>query len=212
MITKHDWDAALDEWMFAERERLGGPPTPEEVVAYTRGELSGSDAARVRALLVYYPELTPLLGATPRAPRRWRRLGRYVPLAAGVLIALLAMLAPRRGDEPYVHEVHHELQPLRTRGARAPSAVHELPRGPERYLLSLTLLHEEDFAAYRLDLVDERGRVVWTTSAAPPEDGTIALSLPRSRIAGGTFRIDVSGIDARQRARLLESFRIRIAS
>lgn len=65
MIGKDDWHAAAEELMARERERLGGPPTPEEVVAYSRGELSDEQAERVRALLVHYPQLTDVLTEPP---------------------------------------------------------------------------------------------------------------------------------------------------
>jgi hypothetical protein len=65
MIGKDDWDAAAEELMARERERLGEPPTPEEVVAYSRGELSDEQAERVRALLVAYPQLTDVLTEPP---------------------------------------------------------------------------------------------------------------------------------------------------
>jgi hypothetical protein len=57
MITKADWQAVHDEIMAEERRKLGEPPTFDEVLAYTRGELSEQEAERVRALLVWYPEL-----------------------------------------------------------------------------------------------------------------------------------------------------------
>jgi hypothetical protein len=57
MIGKDDWDAATSDFMARERERLGGPPSAEDVVAFARGELTGAQAERVRTLLVYYPEL-----------------------------------------------------------------------------------------------------------------------------------------------------------
>jgi len=51
-----------------ERERLGGPPTPEDLVAYARGELSESEAARIRRLLVAYPEFADVLVQTEPEP------------------------------------------------------------------------------------------------------------------------------------------------
>jgi hypothetical protein len=61
MITNEEWDAATGEYLAAERERLGGPPTPEEMVAYQRGELSPEATERVQAALVCYPGLAAAL-------------------------------------------------------------------------------------------------------------------------------------------------------
>src|SRR5260370_31105605 len=56
-VEKSDWQAASRELMAEARARLGPPPTAEEMLAYTRGELSEKEEARVRELLVCYPEL-----------------------------------------------------------------------------------------------------------------------------------------------------------
>ncbi|HUP59654.1 MAG TPA: hypothetical protein VNA69_04465 [Thermoanaerobaculia bacterium] len=61
--------------MASDRRRLGDPPTPEELLAYTRGELSADEEARLQERLVCYPELVrtitepfPTEGAEPGDP------------------------------------------------------------------------------------------------------------------------------------------------
>ncbi|HYO78359.1 MAG TPA: hypothetical protein VE010_18010 [Thermoanaerobaculia bacterium] len=224
MITKNDWDAALDAWIIAERERLGGPPTPEEVVAYTRGELMPAEAARVRALLVYYPELTELLTHKTPAPAQFkakRTFRQFMPLAAGLLIALLTILllqsrwelarAPRYGGAPYIHQSRHVLEAVRSRGLPNNARVYELPAAEERYLLAL-VIDERAYRAFRVDIVEAsraNETIVWTANMDATADGTIELSVPRQLIADGTYRIDVRGVDA-ERAYLLESFHVRV--
>lgn len=61
MITKSDWQAVYDEMMAEDRSKLGPPPAAEEMLAYSRGELSTEEAGRVRALLVCYPDLARAL-------------------------------------------------------------------------------------------------------------------------------------------------------
>jgi hypothetical protein len=61
MITKTDWRAAGQHLMSDERRRLGDPPTAEEMLAYTRGELSAEDEERVRERLVCHPDLVRTL-------------------------------------------------------------------------------------------------------------------------------------------------------
>jgi hypothetical protein len=75
MITKSDWQAVRDEMAAADRRRLGEPPSADEMMAYERGELSGSDAERVRAWLVSNPDVAraliepfPANGAGPGDP------------------------------------------------------------------------------------------------------------------------------------------------
>ncbi|HXO22486.1 MAG TPA: hypothetical protein VOA87_21405 [Thermoanaerobaculia bacterium] len=65
MIKKSEWTAAYDELSAAGRRELGEPPSEEELLAYERGELSEAEAARVRKLLVYYPELVRALEPFP---------------------------------------------------------------------------------------------------------------------------------------------------
>jgi hypothetical protein len=74
MITKSDWEAVRDE-MVADRRRLGEAPSAEEMMAYERGELSESDAERVRGWLVANPDVAraliepfPTNGAAPGDP------------------------------------------------------------------------------------------------------------------------------------------------
>jgi hypothetical protein len=61
MITKSDWQAVHQEMTADERRKLGEPPTTEEMLAYSRGELSANDAERVRAWLVFHPEMARAL-------------------------------------------------------------------------------------------------------------------------------------------------------
>lgn len=56
MITKSDWQAAGRQLMAEDRRNLE-PPTSEEMLAYTRGELSPEAEARVRERLVCHPDL-----------------------------------------------------------------------------------------------------------------------------------------------------------
>lgn len=61
MTNDADWQAVQQEMTAEERRKLGEPPTAEEMLAYTRGELSAEDAGRVRAWLVCNPDLARAL-------------------------------------------------------------------------------------------------------------------------------------------------------
>src|SRR6185436_7330472 len=75
MITKSEWRMADRQLMADDRQRLDDPPTAEEMLAYTRGELSPDDEAHVRERLVRHPDLVrtlteefPADGAEPGDP------------------------------------------------------------------------------------------------------------------------------------------------
>lgn len=57
MSNEKEWQEANRELIAEDRRRLGDPPTAEEMLAFTRGELSESEEERIRDLLVVYPEL-----------------------------------------------------------------------------------------------------------------------------------------------------------
>lgn len=46
-----------------QREKLGDPPSAEEMLAYSRGEMSAEEEERIRDLLVAYPELARMYSA-----------------------------------------------------------------------------------------------------------------------------------------------------
>src|SRR6476659_9263771 len=63
MANKSDWQKAGRRLTAELRQKLGDPPTAEELLAYSRGELSESEEDRIRDLLVAYPELARMYGA-----------------------------------------------------------------------------------------------------------------------------------------------------
>jgi len=196
MITSHDWDAALDAWIIEERERLGGPPSPEEVDAFLTGELNDQEAARVRALLVYYPELTSLLDDVVPPARRSRVRAWAIAAALGAALTIPLAIEIRERNEPTV--VLENMQP---RG-RPSTPVHELPTGKEPYSLELSIT-EERFEQYRVEVVDTaRSKVVWRQAGLRVP---LRISVPRRALHAGTYRIDVFGSDEEK----VDSFWIR---
>jgi hypothetical protein len=61
MTNESDWQAVQLEMTEEDRRKLGEPPTAEEMLAYTRGELPAGTAGRVRAWLVCNPDLARAL-------------------------------------------------------------------------------------------------------------------------------------------------------
>jgi anti-sigma factor RsiW len=192
MITKSNWTDALDAWVAEERERLGDPPTPEEIVAFLRGGLPPPEAARVQALLVYNPELTPLLAERSdrlRATRKRTSLRIYagaVTLAA-VLLGTDAMQQRRRSAEPSLPSSHHEFNALLARG---PAPVYELPAGQERYLITAVPSAPPAEPAYELQIL--RGsRVLWSARDVRPVADTFVIYVPGRFLAPGTYTLNV---------------------
>lgn len=63
MTNKSEWQEANRRVTVEQREKLGDPPTADEMLAYSRGELSESEEERIRDLLVAYPELARMYAA-----------------------------------------------------------------------------------------------------------------------------------------------------
>jgi len=191
MIAKHEWDLGLNEWIIEERERLGGPPMPEEVVAFTRGELPESEAERVRALLVYYPELTSLLDEV-ETPAPWN-YARLMTLAAAVVIAVLSVLLvqkTRENREPFAYTARHVVD-LRLSRGHTVAQVYALPVREEKYLLDVLLPDDLPYRAYRVDIVDtRRSKIVWSKDDVQPP---ITIAIRRSFLRAGMYRMDIYG-------------------
>lgn len=63
MTDKKDWQDANRALTAEQRQELGDPPTAEEILAYSRGELSEVEEDRIRDLLVAYPDLAKMYAA-----------------------------------------------------------------------------------------------------------------------------------------------------
>lgn len=214
MIAKSDWDAAAEAYMARERERLGGPATPEEVVALLEGRLSPTEAERVRALLVYSPALTSILTESPRAIRRPRR---WLPVAAGLFIAVLSGLLVESRWElrqlqrmPHVHGTRHVLVPMRSRGP-AKTFVHRLRPERASFVIAPVITGDQDYPRYEVEILDLRGtepKPVWSGEVHRQTDDSVDVAVPRGFLSVGTYRIEVYGVAGKRE--LLESYTIRI--
>ncbi len=57
MTSKSEWQEANRELIAERRRALGDPPTAEELLAFSRGELSECEEERIRDLIAAYPQL-----------------------------------------------------------------------------------------------------------------------------------------------------------
>jgi hypothetical protein len=60
-MNEKEWGDAYRRAIELGRVRVGEPPTPEEMMAYARGDLPAEQQNRIRELLVYYPDLADAL-------------------------------------------------------------------------------------------------------------------------------------------------------
>lgn len=201
MTTRHNDDSAIESWAAAKRERLGPPPSNEEIAAYRRGDLSAEEHERVRALLVLHPELNQFLDARPRSV-----LPVY-NVVVTILIAVLGAALYLRRDQPEQPQVLDPAHILRASDERGPAPALELPREAAIHRL---LLDPPESASYRIELIDvseKEAKTVWRAAGVRRKDGEpIEVLLPRAFLDGKAYRLDVYGADAER----LDSFRLHV--
>jgi hypothetical protein len=209
------------------------PPTAEEMLAYSRGELSAEEEARLQERLVQYPELVrtltvpfPMEGAKPGDPdymgdeefaahwakvqertaagRRWAgrrdarapRVWQWSTAAAAALAVTFGALlwqANARRSEPMVLS---EPQVLFPDGRRGPGPREATPLTAEGDVVALVtpLIGQRDFERYRLELIDESQRAVWSSDTLRRrEDDTFVILVPRRFLNPGTYQVVVYG-------------------
>jgi hypothetical protein len=216
MITKADWQSVNQELMADQRERLGEPPTADELLAYMRGELPPEDEERVRELLVCYPELARSLAEPfPAQPGFFEthavsfyRVAAAVAAAVAILFGVMLWRSQQTGIDPRVSWKAVTLMPDGSRGAEQPIVL----EADTDYLLAPAILDQREFAGYRVDLVDagtRPPRVVWSGRRERREDDTFVVDVQRSFLKPGRYQLVVYGIEG-SRAEELARYTIRV--
>lgn len=220
MITKSDLEAVLAEMNAEDRARLGEPPTAEEMLAYRNGELSAEEEARVRALLVCYPELARAL-VTPFEPEHrvlqfrhaWTALAAALALLFGALFWHAESNARRLANELSTPRVS-DFELLMPDGQRGPGeASATLTAQGESFLLGVPLINEPNFDTYRLEIADTAAtapRTLW--SSGPLHRGandTFAILVPRAFLPPGKYAVVLHGVSGARDERLTSyAFRV----
>ena len=227
MVNKSDWQEAGRRLTAELRQKLGDPPTAEQLLAYSRGELSESEEERIRDLLVAYPELARMYGAPlpdepepdvseeqiaaglrnvkrrlgiPIAPSR--RVWNYIPTTIAAALALLffglyVQAESRARDFPRLLGAPQELESDANRG---PATATVLQKDGEAYLLQPHLAAPIRYPHYSIELYD--GNVpLWTThSAEPDQEDTFLIVIPHGFLrAGRTYQLRIFGMDGEAR-------------
>jgi len=240
MIAKSDLQAVLDEMQAESRHGRVEPPTVEEMLAYRRGELSDQDEARVRELLICYPELlralmTPLPddgGDLPdekleaqwtamRAHMRGEGAGRVVHLwqavsaiAASLAIVLGALYWQERlgHRQPQVLAIGSEV--LTPGGSRGPGERTRIitPQG-DWYVLQLVSTDPRPFDQYRIEIRDVAGsRSVWKEGGLRQRGEETIVIVPLDVLQPGRrYTLDIYGA-AGGREELSDAYEFSVAA
>jgi hypothetical protein len=208
MTTKSEFAAANRDLIAETRASLGEPPTSEEMLSYTRGELAPDEEARIRERLIAYPELVRTLttpfpeGAEPGHPdylsdhefaRHWKALQKrrqrpdgglqfwraFGAVAAAVAVVFGALLW-RAQTELKKPQAVWEQKELYPEGQRGvESGPQTLSVSGDSYLL-MPMLLGSDSAAEKL-----RAEIVNVTNPSR----TVWSSRAVSRTSDGSFVI-----------------------
>lgn len=195
MTTKSELSAANCDLITENRLAIGEPPTAEEVLAYTRGELAPDEEARIRERLIAYPDLVRTLttpfpeGADPDHPdylsdhefvRHWKALQKrrrsdgglkfwrvFGAIAAAVAVVLGGLLwrAEMQLKQPTAVWEQQELYPDGQRGTG--ERPNTLTPHGDSYLLVPMLSPELAVDKLRAEIVDAANpsRTVWSSRA-----------------------------------------------
>ncbi|HYC60318.1 MAG TPA: hypothetical protein VEK79_12215 [Thermoanaerobaculia bacterium] len=238
MTAKSDWLAVHQQLTEEEQRRLGDPPTVDEMLAYSRGELSGEKEERVRALLVAYPALAraltepfPVDGGLPDAEldRQWASMQQRIhggrvfrfPAAWTALAAALALVfaglywqaeskARRLTRELSTPRAVGESTLLLPEGQRGVSdgAVTVITEG-DVIALRVPLIGEPRYTTFRLEIRSD-SRVRWRSNAMRPDaDSSFLVFVPREFLSPGKHQIVVYGVGGSSEERI-ESYVMRV--
>ena len=229
MISKADWQAVHDTMTADDRRKLGEPPTAEEVIAYSNGELDAADEARVRELLVAYPEMARALAhpfpedaadALPagEVEARWREFERRVApprtghvlefwRASAAIAAALAVLfggllwrAQSELKRPRVAAEEQLLYPGLQRGAA--DSVTTIAVNGDPVPLVVMLGGADDFRDYRLELV-KANTTLWRSEVLHRgERDTFQILVPRALLEPGRYDVVLHGVDGTREERV----------
>lgn len=164
-----------------------------------------------------------LVGETVDAPRRTTAFPSLLAVAAALLaVSFVALLQSRstiarlskERSEPRVHGQRHELLPLGDRGGGSGQRAYPLTGSEENFLLVPTLVNHPRFPDYRLEIValdSEPPKTIWKAAGLmrDPDRETFEISVPRTFLAPGVYRLDLYGLD-RGKSALLARYLLRV--
>jgi hypothetical protein len=237
MITKSELQAIHGQLLADRRRRLGPPPSNEELFAFMRGELAAEDEARVRELLIAYPDLARAMAEpfpeesdlsdveldahwsslqkrihgdpVQRRVRFWQRTS--AALAAAMLLAFGGIVWQRQASvAPRMAAGAHVLFPDGQRGPGDAATL--ITADGDSYLLIVSLIHPRKFDKYRLELVTTSAapRTLWSSPALRrPDNDTFRIVVPGAFLAPGRYQVTVWGVSG-ERQEQLSTYSLRV--
>jgi hypothetical protein len=235
MITKSDLQAVLDQMRTEDRKTRVEPPTVDEMLAYRAGELSGDEDARVRELLICWPELLRAL-MTPYpdddaetlppevVERQWTAMRSQIGASRGgrvltfrnALTAIAATLAVVFGG--LLWQAKMELR--RPRALPQQTLMSDVQRGGsdsvttldshgDAYLLAPIINDERTFERYHFEIVDtdDTQRLLASGDVAGGEP--IGVMVPHASLPPGRYKLILYGVNG-ERKEQLETYTVQV--
>lgn len=228
MITKSELQAIHGQLVAERRRRLGPPPTNEELFAFMRGELSGDDEARVRELLIAYPELARAMSepfpeegdlSEIELAAHWKSLQTRIhghpaerrvrfwqwtsaALAAAMMLAFGGIVWQRQASLAPRVATSHLLMTDVQRGSGDAATL--IPAGDDSYELVISMVDPERFDRYRLELTTAAAaRTLWNSEPMRrPGNDTFRVVVPGRFLAPGRYQVVVWGVSGARQERI----------
>jgi len=198
MVERNEWEDAYREAVERGRASVGPPPAPEELIAWSRGELPESEAEHMRERLAYYPDLAAALSeddeaAEDEAPlltreqlaTDWEILQQRMAPAVSPHVAAAAALKPRRWITAIPVFATLLFAGLWVRSLYTIGALHEQLEQPRENV-------------ERVDLYAgvPRGAPSPTPIVLPPSTKHVVFTLNvPAEVQANTFRIEIRDLD-----------------
>lgn len=192
MAEQSEWDTLSRRMIADGRAQSGEPPTAEEVEALFDGSLSEEEEARVRARLVYYPDMVRVMTAQPpsediRVLTDDERRADWAAIQKRIAPAPPVPIRTKRRYLPYAAAAIFTLGALgvvyvATRSSSTPSDHPLIARRVER-------------RALRPDAFLRGGEAPSAVALAPADEYVLQL-LTSDEVHGDSYRVEIVDTDS----------------
>lgn len=130
--------------------------------------------------------------------------------AADTRIAALEQQVARLSSTAHINVPFIELQPEPLRSSARPPTTSEIPASATMAVLILATEGVRAGDLYKLELIDENGRVSWSASGVRAgADGVFTAVIPTSRLPAGSYRL-IASADPPGTRSVAHEYRVRI--
>ena len=139
----------------------------------------------------------PVIPFRRPSPPRWLQALAAMLAVAVVGLSLWVVSLRRTVDDlsrPELNAPVLDLASGTARGEGSPPPVATVPSGARLFTVILSPAGQRIYKEYRVEIVDAAGRVVWGDRGLTPNAyGSFSLTLPRSALGTGDFRVRLFG-------------------